>query len=314
MTADLVHLRTAELRATVDPGRGADVLSLVDARTGVDVLFRTPWRARADAVRAGQRPSSADPTAAWLEGYRGGWQMLCPVAGDPRRVHGAPVGFHGEASTVPWTVVDQGPSSLGLVTDLFSVPVRIERTVEARGPAITVVDRLVNLSDVELEIDYAHHPAFGGPFLDGECVLETGARQFTPDPDRAGGRAVPAAWPTATDSAGAPVDLRRIPAEGAPREVFGWLHDLDAPWATITNPRLGLGVRIGWDAEHLPQAWLWQELGATAGFPWFRRARVVAIEPSSVPTSGPGRRSALRLPPHGRTRVWVGMTFEDRSS
>ena len=28
-----------------------------------------------------------------MEQYRGGWQTLCPNAGAPRTVHGAPVGF-----------------------------------------------------------------------------------------------------------------------------------------------------------------------------------------------------------------------------
>lgn len=308
-----LELRTPELSATLDPARGADILALVDARTGTDVLFRTPWRARADAAGAGQRSGvSWDPTAAWLEQYRGGWQTLCPVAGPPRTVHGAPVGFHGEASTVPWSLERSEADSARLSVELFSVPVRIDRTVSLDGPRARVDDVLVNLSDVELELDFSHHPALGGALLAGDCIIETGARRFTPDPDRCGTR--PASpWPAGIDTSGAEVDLEHVPAT-ATREVFGWLHDFTDHWATVVSPGLGLGVNLAWDGSRLPYAWLWQELNATDGFPWFRRARALAIEPASAPTSGPERRSAMRLSPQERVEVSLAVTFEDRSS
>ncbi|MFF1876355.1 DUF4432 family protein [Leifsonia sp. NPDC058230] len=309
-----IRLRTESIRAEIDPGRGSDILSLVDVRTGIDVLFRTPWRSRADAVRSGQAPSTADPTAAWLEQYRGGWQTLCPVAGDPRRVHGAPVGFHGEASVVPWAVDEVTSSSARLHVELFSVPVRIDRVVELQGATITVTDTLTNLSDVTIGLDYSHHPALGGPLLDGPCVIETGATRFVSDPERATALAAGATfdWPHAADASGEPVDLAAVPAPGSRRELFGWLDGFAQPFATIVNPGLGLGVRLDWDGALLPYAWLWQELNQTDAFPWYRRARVLAIEPASVPTSGPDRASTLRLGPGASARIPVSITIEDR--
>jgi hypothetical protein len=310
----LIRLGTDAIRAELDPGRGADILSLVDARTGIDVLFRTPWRAHADAVRAGQAPSTSDPTSAWLEQYRGGWQTLCPVAGDPRSVYGAPVGFHGEASIVPWSVDDVSATSARLHLDLFSVPVRIDRNVAVDGATITVTDTLSNDSEVTIELDYVHHPAFGGPFLDGPCVIETGATRFVSDPDRATALAAGAAfaWPDAVDAAGGLVDLAAVPGPESRRELFGWLGGFTHGFASIVNPGLGLGVRLDWDAEVLPYAWLWQELNETAAFPWYRRARALAIEPASVPTSGPDRTSTLRLEPGASTRIPLSITIEDR--
>lgn len=306
-----ITIRSTELDVVVDPGRGADILSLVDRSSGLDLLFRTPWRERADAVRQGQATSTVDSTARWLEGYRGGWQTLCPVAGDAAVVHGAPVTFHGEASLVPWTVDERSGDTVRLSVELFSVPLRIERVVTVIGAHVTVTDELVNLSTVDLDIAYVQHPAFGGPFLDGNCVMDTGAQTFTIDPGRDSpfppGREF--TWPDAQTSDRAHVDLRVVPARGENRELFGWLGDFAGHWASITNHDLGLTVRVEWDGEHLPYAWLWQELEATGAFPWYRRARAVAIEPASVRTDGANRRSALVVPASSRLRIALSVSL-----
>lgn len=317
MSADMLELANDDVEVTVDPGRGADVLTLVDRDSGCDVLFRSPWRARADAIRGGQRPSTHHPVAGWLEQYRGGWQTLCPNGGPPRDVHGAPVGFHGEASAVPW-VTDRATTERGdLHVELFSVPVRISRVLELQGAGVRITDTLTNLGRSPLELDYSSHPALGGGLLDGECRLETGARRFTADPDSEATPLEPGSehtWPLARDREGAPVDLRVLPAPGTAREIFGWLDDFLAPWATVTNPEIGLTVRLDWDGERLPFAWLWQELNATAQFPWYGRARAVAVEPASMQTSGPSRRSVMGLRPGEDVSVWIRCGLDKRGS
>ncbi|HET7690818.1 MAG TPA: hypothetical protein VFK41_10585, partial [Nocardioidaceae bacterium] len=184
---NLLHLWNDDLAVAVDPGRGADILSLVHRSSGVDVLFSTPWRDHADALRDGTTtPTTYDPVAGWLEAYRGGWQLLCPNAGPPRPVAGCPVGFHGEAANARWDVVAADDAGCSLVTTLFSVPVRIERSLSLQSESLLVDDTLVNLCDVHLEIDYNSHPAFGGTFLEGRVTLDTGARRYTADPGTTG--------------------------------------------------------------------------------------------------------------------------------
>ena len=300
--ADLLHLQDETLAVAVDVGRGADVLSLEHRPSGIDVLFSTPWRARADEIREGMAaPTTYDPVAGWLEQYRGGWQLLCPNAGPPRAVAGAPVGFHGEAASARWTVLAATERTARLRTELFSVPVAIERVMALSAGTLSLRDVVMNLSDVELELDYVSHPAFGGAFLDGNVVLDTGARRYTADPGTTGSFVGPGSeqkWPYADA-----VDLRELPAPGQRRMAFGWLSDFQDHWASITNTDLGLTVRLTWDGAHLPFAWFWQELNWTEGFPWHRRARVIAIEPSSTPTSGPERASVLRLAPLGSVAI-----------
>ncbi|MEE6288820.1 hypothetical protein V2J52_14300 [Georgenia sp. MJ173] len=269
--------------AVLDPACGADILSFVDHTTGIDVLFETPWRERADAVHAGQRPLAFDTKSRWLEQYRGGWQTLCPHAGEAATVHGAVAGYHGEASLVPWTVGEAGTDHATLTVDLFSVPVTIWRHIRLTGRTLTVEDHLTNQSPADLHLTYVQHPALSAQLLTGDCRIDTGARTFVPNlaEDFAEQGFT---WPWVTTADGQTWDLRRVPGPSEQRAVFGWLEDFESHWFSVANSDVGLGVRGEWDGDHLPNAWFWQELNASAEFPWFERARTLALEPSTSPT------------------------------
>ena len=303
--SDLLRLSSAILRVELDPGRGCDILSVVQLGTGTELLFSTPWRERADAIRAGaQRPVSSDSVDSWMEQYRGGWQTLCPNAGPPREYRGATLGFHGEASIVPWSVLESETSSARLAVELFTVPLRIERSVRVDGASMRIVDVLTNTGAESLTVDYSNHPAFGGAFLQAECRVASNATRFVPDPD-AGGATID--WPGALES---------LPGPGTVSDRFGWLEGFpgagedEGAWASITNPLLGIRARLSWDPAILPYAWWWQEFMNSRGFPWFGRARVFALEPASTQTGGPARRSAVTLPANGSVRIPVSLSVE----
>lgn len=311
----LLTLRTDELEVIIEPGRGADVRHLIHRPTGVDAFAATPWIAHADAVRSGRRaPSTYHHVARPLEQYAGGWQVLCPNGGAPRDVMGAPVSFHGEAWLAQWDVRDVAHDRASLHTELFSLPITIERDIRVRGAEVSIVDTLTNHSDVELvDVDYVSHPTLGGAFLDGRCTIDTGARAFTTDPgtqaDLAPGGTL-ARWPLLDATDGRPFDMRDVPPPGHPHMLFGWLSDFSTHHAAVTNHDLGLTFRIAWDGTRMPYAWFWQELNYTTRFPWFRRARAMAIEPASTITSGPERRSVLDIGPRESVRMDVVVRFD----
>lgn len=310
-----VLIESRILSVLIDPGRGSDVLSLVHKASGVELLFATPWRERADEIREGRSAvTSTGSMETWLEQYRGGWQTLCPNAGAPRSVGGAPFGYHGEASVTSWRVVDRRTDGLTLRTSLFSVPVSIEREIDVEDGVLRITDSLTNMSSRRIRFDYAHHPAFGGAFLGEGCTIATGAATFINDFEAGIAGVEPDsrhAWPFAAGADGATTDLSVVTRDDAGRSVFGWLTDFAGHWASVTAGELGLTARLEWDGTHLPYAWLWQELGSTADWPWYGRARAVAIEPSSTPTSGPRRQSFLTLDPEARIRIPISLTVSE---
>ncbi|MCX5317018.1 aldose 1-epimerase [Streptomyces sp. NBC_00154] len=278
-----ITLRSAEIDVVLLPAKGADIYSFIDRASGIDVLFKAPWGWRDPR----SLPALADSQADWLARYAGGWQTLFPNAGPERTVDGVRRGFHGEAAVVPWTVLEQDAARVRLAVNLTTVPVRLERTVTVTGPDLNVVDSAQNLSADPVEYMWVQHPAFGAPFIDGRCRIDTSARTLITDAE-APGTVLPADAVLGFPDAGGGTDLRAVPAPTAPREIFAALTDFTDGWFSITSPSAGFGVRLEWDVAVYPHAWFWQECHASKGFPWFRRAYALAVEPANaLPGAGP---------------------------
>ena len=224
-----LHLKSSELELVIDANYGADILSIMTINSNHEVLLSTPWSDRAEAViKQEQRSIYLDPVAHWMERYRGGWQMICPVAGPPRVIHGAPVGFHGEAAISTWKVNNLETSSVRMQLDFFTIPIRIERQIIVDGNVIEINDVITNLSHLELEFDYSSHPAFGGALLEGEVTIETSAQKFHLDEDAASPHGYSGSthdWPLIKGQNDKVLDLSRLPAPPTPLGVFGWLSD-----------------------------------------------------------------------------------------
>lgn len=288
-------LTSPELDVLVDPGQGADIVSVVPARLGANLLFASPWSGSPAAFAP---PVTGDSWVDWHTRYRGGWQVLCPNAGAERRAYGTVWGFHGEAALVPWQVTDAGETSLTLETELTSAPLRLRRTVEVSGPALRVTEHLTNLAPVPIETHWMHHPAFGHPLIDKGTRISANARRLLADEEAPGPLLEPGAayvWPLKP--------VATLPGCDEPRAVFGCLTDFpEHATYTIANPALDLAVRVGWPSRTWPHAWLWQELHGSTGFPWYGRGHACAIEPSStIPGVGEGRGQTLPLAA-GQTR------------
>lgn len=280
-------LRSDQLVVDLLPRKGADLCSLVDRGTGIDVLWRTPWGWR----EFSSLPWTGDSQIDFLARYPGGWQQLVPNAGPARVQDGVRLSYHGEAAIVPWRVSERDDTRAVLDVELLTAPLHLTRRVAVDGPVLRLRDEIVNESPDPVEVRWVQHPGFGAPFIDGAARIDTGATVFVTDA-QAPGANLPLdqvqAWPLAADVDGNRVDLRVVPAAGDRRAVFGALTAFDAAWCTITSPTTGLRLRMEWDPEVFPHAWFWQECHGSQGFPWFRRAYVVAVEPANVlPGEGP---------------------------
>ncbi|VZO37968.1 aldose 1-epimerase [Occultella aeris] len=283
-----LELRTHAASLTVLPEKGCDLVSFVDARTGVDVLFRAPWGI---PPRASGAWNAADEPE-WLERYPGGWQVLCPNGGAASPAPGGGTwGFHGEASRIPWQVTGTGTDGqaawLTARTRLTAAPLRLQRTIRLDGAGVSITETCENTGPDPIGVMWSHHPAFGAPLLADGARITTGARTFLADAKSPGthlSAGASGAWPLAVAADGSARDLSIVPGHDERVATFGYLTDLgtDGAWAEITNASLGLGVRLSWDETVWPHAWFWQELHASPGHPWWREAYVCAIEPAST--------------------------------
>jgi hypothetical protein len=168
---------------------------------------------------------------------------------------------------------------------LISAPLEVVRRVTLDENVARVEEQVTNLGGDPIEVMWGHHPTFGAPFLEPGCTIETSARTFTAD-DRAPGAGLspgrPSTWPNALLEDGGRIDLSVIPAPDERRAVLGYLSDFDEGSYRIVNPRVGLAAEIRWPLDVFPTAWFWQELRASPGYPWYRRAYTTALEPNTT--------------------------------
>lgn len=284
------------LSVTLLPDKGADIYSLRYKPRDVDVLWKSPWELKTPG--AGIPSFGASSETAWLENYEGGWQEIFPNGGDACVYKGAPLNFHGEASTLPWDYTVGRNSSSAITVDfsvrLYRSPFAVRRsvTVETSLPAVLLQETIENQGDEDLHFMWGHHPAFGTPFLDGGCRLYSPARRFTAHDVEISpnSRIAPSAsghWPVLSERNGRSVDLSIVPPATERVTEFGYLSDLEEGWYGLVNPLLGFGTGLAWSKEVFPYLWFWQELRGSFGYPWYGRCYVMAVEPfNSIPGSG----------------------------
>jgi hypothetical protein len=279
-------LRNDHVEVTVLAGKGADIYSMVDVRTGVDVMFKAPWGVRTP----GMWSRGVTSIESWVEAYPGGWQLLLPNGGDECVEQGATWGYHGEAAVIAWDVLDRSGSAATLETRLFSAPLHVLREVSVDGPVLRLREVVTNESPRDIEVMWSHHPTFGAPFLDRGCLLSAGCRSVLADDREPGTLLSPGTrhpWPLVTTATGEELDLRQIPGPDEPRAVLAYLLDFGSGYFAITNPRLRLGLGLRWPLEVFDKAWLWEEVHSGTGWPWWGRAYVVGVEPAStIPGQG----------------------------
>lgn len=316
--ANQVTLDNGSIQVSILPGKGCDIFRLRDVATGVDVLAKTRLTP-ADLQSPGYVANSAE---AWLAQYPGGWQLVLPNGGAAADVDGAQWGFHGEACLLRWAVESLSATSLSASVRLLRAPLLVRRQFEIADRTLTLRETVRNESVRDIELMWAHHPAFGAPFLDAGCLVSTGARTLTADDDAPGtvlGAGSVHSWPAASAPDGTPVSLDRVPGPGSGTAHLAYLSDFVSGYFGITNPRLGLGIAFRWPLETFPCAWYWLEAGASTGFPWYGGHYTLAIEPAtSAPAQGMAALAAkggtpLRLAPGEERSVDIEATlFKDR--
>jgi uncharacterized protein DUF4432 len=288
-----VTLENEILSVTVLPSKGADIYALLYKPRNMDVLWKSPWGLK--------RPGAGVPTAgtteeAWLEHYGGGWQEIFPNGGDACVYKGCHLNFHGEVSVLPWKyTIQKGDTevSVEFSVSTYRSPFQLRRrmTVKAGRPVIHISEKLQNYAEEEMQFMWGHHPAYGAPFLDGDCFIQLpGATFQAHDVAMAPISKIPAgmvgSWPCIPGKEGT-VDLSQVPPMTERHCEFGYLRDLTAGWYTITSRKHDFGVGLAWPVEFFKYLWFWQELRGSFGYPWHGRCYVMAIEPfTSIPGTG----------------------------
>lgn len=242
----MLELRSANLEVVIDPGHGAEIVSLIDRRTSTSLLAASP-RGRSTLIQGELTLEE------WEAGYRGGWQVLTPNAGDACQLEGEAHGFHGRASTDPWTLESIDDSSVRLAWKGHSL--RVVRRVVVDGTTLSVETSWSTNSLSPVPMINVEHLALGPAFLSHDVRVS-----------------MPGTQPNASE-----IDLRA----DTPASDFRVVGPFDKGLVEVVSEGDGPRAAIRWDASELPYLWFWHENLVPDGV-FGPSGRVLGLEPASV--------------------------------
>ncbi len=258
-------------RFTVLPDRGMDI-SLASFK-GVNLVYLS------DGGEA--HPAHFEPEGlGWLRTFFAGLLTTCGLTylGHPGRDGTDELGLHGRHSTNPavrvndtsgWRGEEYVIELTGVVEEavLFGHKLRMTRTISTqRGSnSLTVRDRVENFGGVSSPFTILYHINAGFPLLDASAYL------------------VVSPCKTEGVDAGSRKDIRnwnKFIAPAAGYQEQGFLHTMRRSpdgrgRAAFMNPRLALGLAVGFNIRELPYLMQWKMMGV--------RDYVVGIEPCNAP-------------------------------
>jgi len=304
----IAYLENSQLRVGVLLDKGADIFDFTYKPRDLDFMWHSPLELRPPFVA-----TSALPEGAFHDYYYGGWQEVLPSAGWASEPYlGTFQGLHGEVSLLPFqaAVIEDSPERVALRTWVrtYRSPLSLERVLRLEGdrPALFIEEQLTNEAPVEFAVMWGHHPAFGEPFLDSSCVVQTPAKTVEVLAYHRNGL-----WEPGDGYKFPQVKNRRTDAlqditQVLPRETGSvdviFFKELKAGWYGLTNRDQGVGFGMAWDAQRFPYLWMWQVYGGHDDYPWYGRTYNCALEPfTSYPPAGIKNAldngTALRLQP-----------------
>lgn len=286
---DTVFLENEQLRVTVLPGKGGDVLEFRDKATDVDMLWHAVHNWQPPTDRA---VPSVDPTA-WHDTYPGGWQVNLPVAGYTEGFGDAPYGLHGESALLPFdysTRQEADEVALSLEVDLVRYPFTIERelTLPANEPRLIIEETITNTGGRSVPYIWQHHITLGRPLIGPDARLDVPAEtghvdDYGSDHKNARLRGDETFdWPYAPGVNGETVDLRRFPPEDARIHDVAYATDLNDGYYEVTNPKEDLKFGFRFPTDPFECVWYWQPFNGYAESPYYNRNYNVGLEPTTA--------------------------------
>ena len=153
-----------------------------------------------------------------------------------------------------------------------------------RGLAtLRIEERLHNESAEDFAIMWGHHPAFGEPFLDDSCQVQTPAESIRVLAFHEHGLWEPGEgfkFPQAKNRrTGQLQDVTRVLSRETKSVDVLSFWGLKSGWYGLTNQRLRVGFGMAWDLTVFPCLWMWQVYGGHHDYPWYGRTYNCALEP-----------------------------------
>lgn len=280
-------LENEKLRIMILIDKGADIIELLYKPKDIDFMWQSPIEL--EACR--KNPLSKEMgTGSFLEVYPGGWQELLPNITSPTNYKGMGLGLHGEVCLLPWdyrvVVDDPQEVKIKLFVRMRRAPLYVTKyiTIKSDSTVLQFDEEIENTGDEEFKFMWGHHPAFGKPFLDENCVIDLpeGAKGQIYQIDFSGNSPFECDmeydWPGACDKNGEVIDLSKIMSADKKIAFNTYVKNLSDGWYGITNLKQQIGIGMKWDIDMFKYMLIWSVYRGSYGYPFFGTTYNVALE------------------------------------
>ena len=174
--------------------------------------------------------------------------------------------FHGEATSVEWTILDHTTSKAG--DDLLTVECKLplakmtmvrEICLFKKSSVCRITDRITNNNPHRKPYNILQHPSLAAPFLDDSVRIDSNAaRGFknTKDPDEMPGTVFD--WPMA-EVDGKTTDLRHLTKGHSRVDNLICEPNTQHGWGTVVNASERLLTGHLWNTKDYPWIRIWRE-------------------------------------------------------
>lgn len=289
----VAFLENELIRVGILLDKGADVFEFTYKPLDLDFMWQSPIELRKPFVA-----TSALPEGAFHDYFYGGWQEVLPSAGWATDAYlGTYQGLHGEVSLLPFEAAvledTSDKVSLRTWTRTYRSPLKLERimTLKRDTGALFITERLHNEAPVEFAVMWGHHPAFGEPFLDENCVVHAPAKKVEVLAFHPNGLWQPGGdyeFPMVPNRrTGELQDIRKVLPRSARSVDVVFFKELEDGWYSLTNLKKGVGIGMAWDHKLFRYLWMWQVYNGHDDYPWYGRTYNCALEPfTGYPPAG----------------------------
>ena len=282
-----IILENEKIRVMFLLDKGTEIIEFNYKETDTDFIWRSPLGLSCLKKSQIYRKDEQYLT----DNYTGGWFEAFPNLGDACTYKGANIPAYGEVCYLPWeySVVrdDPGEVSLKCFVRTTKTPFLLEKTftVKSNIPTLFINEKVTNLGLETTEFQWGHHPNFGSPFLDENCVIDLpeGYINVYAEIDTSRVKAgTKGRWPIVEGKNGKPVDFRKmLPKEAGIMDLL-FLSGIKAGWAAVRNTVRGIGIGFSWDLNIFSNCVLWLVANGDNGYPRYGDTYVLCILPKSA--------------------------------
>jgi len=283
-------LENEYLRVSVLIDKGTDIFEFLYKPKDIDFMWLSPWGINSPSKFI---PSINSKDGNFIDYYLGGWPEILPNFGYSVEYRGIEEGLNGEICLIPWEfqILEDGPSKISIkfMVRTCRTPFYLEKTLTlcSNDPKLYVSEKLKNEGYTDIELNWVHHPTFGGSFLDDSVVAylpKNEVKYVMPSKNEKTDLTQElnyGTWPVFKSADNKNMDFSKSPTLFNDNQhmddcCFG---ELEEGWYALTNFNKKVGFGMRWDKKVFPYIWMWRMYGkGVKEGPWWGRVECLAME------------------------------------